>query len=334
MKCIYRTLQKNRKKILNIDDNVIGVGVGYKKKGGKPTEEESVVIFVKKKINKGNLRSHQVIPDKIEEAKTDVIEIGEMRLLVNTQRYRPVRPGCSIGHYAVSAGTLGAVVRDRKTGERLLLSNNHVLANITNGRDGRARQGDAILQPGSYDGGKLDKDVVAYLHKYAPISKVAMESECPVAVAAESTVNNLFKVVRPSYSMKLIKTTNQSNIVDAAVAKLSQVDVSEEILEIGEIKGVTEPKLGDKVKKNGRTTGYTEGTIRAVDVTMRVALDGESYAIFTEQVLSDIKSAPGDSGSLILDDHNRAVGLLFAGSSTTTLFNKISNVMRALDVEF
>lgn len=334
MKNIYQAVQKNRKKILDIDDNVIGVGVGYKKKRGEPTEEEAVVIFVKKKINKGNLRSHQVIPDKIETVKTDVIEIGEVRLLVNTQRYRPVKPGSSIGHHAISAGTLGAIVRDKKTGEKLLLSNNHVLANITNGRDGRAKQGDVILQPGSYDGGKLDTDVVAYLHKYAPISKAEMASECPMAVAAEATVNTLFKVIKPSYSMKFMKTTNQNNIVDAAVAKPTQVDISEEILEIGAVKGVIEPKLGDKVKKNGRTTGYTEGTIRAVDVTMRVALDGESYAIFTEQILSDIKSAPGDSGSLVLDSHNRAVGLLFAGSNTTTLFNKISNVMKELDVEF
>jgi hypothetical protein len=332
MKNIYQALQKNRKKILDMD-NVVGVGVGYKEKGGKATAEESVVVFVKKKVKKGDLRSHQVIPDKIEEAKTDVIEIGEMRLLVNTQRYRPVRPGCSIGHYAISAGTLGAIVRDKRTGERLFLSNNHVLANVTNGRDGRARQGDAILQPGAYDGGKLDKDVVAYLYRYAPISKIMAESDCPVAAAAVSTVNTVFKMVKPSYSMKLMKTSNQNNIVDAAVAKPAQVDINDEILEIGEVRGVADPKLGDRVKKNGRTTGYTEGTIKAVDVTMKVALGEDSYAVFTEQVLSDIKSAPGDSGSLILDSNNRAVGLLFAGSDTATLFNKISNVMKELEVD-
>ena len=333
MKSIYQILQRNRKKILDMD-NVVGVGVGYKKKGGEPTEEEAVVIFVNKKVTKGNLRSHQVIPDKIEDTKTDVIEIGEMKLLVDTQRYRPIRPGCSIGHHAVSAGTLGAVVRDIRTGEKLLLSNNHVLANITNGKDGRARQGDIILQPGGYDGGKLEEDVVAYLHRFAPISKISIESECPVAAIAVSTVNTVFKVIKPSYSMKLIKTTNQHNTVDAALAKPAQIDISDEILEIGKVQGIADPGLGDKIKKTGRTTGYTEGKIKAVDVTMRVALGGGSFAVFTEQVLSDIKSAPGDSGSLILDSDNRAVGLLFAGSETATLFNKISNVMNALDIEF
>ncbi len=333
MKSIYKALQKNRKRILDMD-NVVGVGVGYKEKGGKDTRDESVVVFVKKKVNKEDLRSHQMIPEKVEDSKTDVIEIGEIKLLTNTGRYRPIRPGCSIGHYAISAGTLGAVVRDRRTGEKLFLSNNHVLANVTNGRDGRAKEGDSILQPGAYDGGKIDKDVVAHLYKYAPISKVMSESECPVAAAAVSTVNNIFRFVKPTYSMKLMKSSNQNNIVDAALAKPINLQINEDILEIGKVSGVAEPKLGDRVKKSGRTTGYTEGNIKAVDVTMKVSLGGDSYAVFTEQILSDIKSGPGDSGSLILDSNNNAVGLLFAGSDTATLFNRITNVMNELEIEF
>ncbi|KUO52878.1 MAG: hypothetical protein APF76_14730 [Desulfitibacter sp. BRH_c19] len=333
MNSIYKTLQKNKKRILNID-NVVGVGVGYKEKKGKATSDESVVVFVKKKVNKGDLRAHQMIPEKVEETKTDVIEIGEIKLLTNKGRYRPVRPGCSIGHYAISAGTLGAVVRDRKTGEKLFLSNNHVLANVTNGRDGRSKVGDSILQPGAYDGGKIDKDVVANLYKFAPIAKLMSESECPVASAAVSTVNNIFRFVKPSYSVKLMKSTNQNNIVDAALAKPTNLEINEEILGIGKINGTAEPILGDKIKKSGRTTGYTEGNIKAVDVTMKVSLGEDSYAVFTEQVLSDIKSGPGDSGSLILDSNNRAVGLLFAGSDSVTLFNKITNVMDELEIDF
>ncbi len=333
MKNIFRTLQKNRNKILEME-NVVGVGVGFKEKAGKVTDEESVVIYVKKKVNKNELRSHDVIPDKIEDSKTDVIEIGEIKLLVNTDRFRPVKPGCSIGHYAISAGTLGAIVKDRKTGQRLFLSNNHVLANVTDGRDGRAAEGDAILQPGAYDGGKMDKDLVARLYRYAPITKMFSESECPVATAAVYTVNSIIKKVKPSYTVKLLKASNKSNIVDAALAMPVENNFSDEIIQIGRVEGTTEPYLGQRIKKSGRTTGYTEGIVKAIDVTMRVSLGGNNYGIFSEQVLSDIKSAPGDSGSLILDTENRAVGLLFAGSETTTLFNKISNVMNVLDIEF
>ncbi len=86
--------------------------------------------------------------------ETDVIEIGRVRLMERAVKMRPALPGSSIGHYKISAGTFGVVVRDKNSGEKLILSNNHILANGSNGSDGRASVGDAILQPGPYDGGK------------------------------------------------------------------------------------------------------------------------------------------------------------------------------------
>ena len=78
------------------------------------------------------------------------------------ERFRPNIPaGVSIGHYAVTAGTLGAVVFDNNTGEPLILSNNHVLANSNQGAIG-----DAILQPGTTDHGLRPDDVVAKLHRF------------------------------------------------------------------------------------------------------------------------------------------------------------------------
>lgn len=56
------------------------------------------------------------------------------------QRNRPLRLGGSVGHFKVTAGTLGCFVRDRTTGAVLILSNNHVLAN-----ENRAKKGDNIL---------------------------------------------------------------------------------------------------------------------------------------------------------------------------------------------
>jgi hypothetical protein len=43
-------------------------------------------------------------------------------------------------------------------------------------------------------------------------------------------------------------------------------------------------------------------------------------------------SQGGDSGSVILDDNSRILGLLFAGSDTTTVINRIENVFSALGV--
>jgi hypothetical protein len=43
-------------------------------------------------------------------------------------------------------------------------------------------------------------------------------------------------------------------------------------------------------------------------------------------------SQGGDSGSAVLDEENNLVGLLFAGSDTTTIINRIQNVFSALDI--
>jgi hypothetical protein len=96
--------------------------------------------------------------------ETDERFIGPIRKLVapwHQRRHRPLRIGTSIGHFNITAGTLGCLVKPRRGDQPLILSNNHVLAD-----ENRGNQGDAILQPGAYDGGKRPKDVIGFLEKY------------------------------------------------------------------------------------------------------------------------------------------------------------------------
>ena len=86
------------------------------------------------------------------------------------------------------------------------------------------------------------------------------------------------------------------------------------------------------VKKSGRTTGFTTGEIQQVDVTANVQYGAGQIAVFTDQLLAGAMSQGGDSGSAVLDDRNRLTGLLFAGSDTTTIINRIENVFSALGV--
>jgi hypothetical protein len=44
-------------------------------------------------------------------------------------RLRPLQPGATVGHYKITAGTIGAFATQKKTGLTVILSNNHVLAN-------------------------------------------------------------------------------------------------------------------------------------------------------------------------------------------------------------
>lgn len=144
----HRALAKVRQQVLGLP-HVRGVGVGYKRVGNVNTGKPAIIVFVEKKIPPAQLSRGQRVPPKIKGLDTDVVEIGRVRLLQDRKgKLRPALPGCSIGHYNISAGTLGAVVKDRKSGEKLILSNNHILANGSNGSDGRAKPGDPILQPG------------------------------------------------------------------------------------------------------------------------------------------------------------------------------------------
>lgn len=84
------------------------------------------------------------------------------------------------------------------------------------------------------------------------------------------------------------------------------------------------------IKKSGRTTGLTTGEILQVDVTVNVQYGAGRIARFSDQLLAGAMSQGGDSGSAVLDNSNKLVGLLFAGSDTTTIINRMENVFSAL----
>ncbi len=203
------------------------------------------------------------------------------------------------------SGTLGALVQKGST--YYILSNNHVLA-----RTNRGRVGDQVSQPGLVDYNCGVYQTVAQLSAFVPIS----------------------------FSRR------KTNVVDAAIAQITsgQVRTDGNILDVGQPSGSTVlPSIGLAIQKSGRTTGYTTATIAAIDVTVSVEYSpkcGSSRgktATFVNQILINdpVFSAAGDSGSLVLDralPNPNAVGLLFAGSDTTTVCNPINDVLGALGI--
>ena len=137
-------------------------------------------------------------------------------------------------------------------------------------------------------------------------------------------------MVRPDYKVQFLKAEAKGNLVDCAVAKPFPRLVSPEIVEIGYVNGVETMKPGLNVQKSGRTTGLTRGEIKTIATTLRVQMAPDTYAIFTDQAVADLQSAGGDSGSLVLDEENNAVGLLFAGSDKYTIINQINYVLDQL----
>ena len=320
------TLKKSRQQLLK-HSNVVATGVGYKVSGGKKTDTLSMICSVSEKLPLSQLSERDRVPEKIDDIPTDVVSTGPIRALQSrTTRHRPAPGGVSIGHFNITAGTLGCLVK--KNGETMILSNNHVLANSND-----ANIGDAILQPGPHDGGRNPDDQIATLAGFIPINLIETPSDCQIANGVSGLLNGLARLFGSDTSFRAVRVRATDNLVDAAIARpVNPADVSDEILEIGTLNGTANGELGMAIKKSGRTTGFTQGIIEQVDVTVNVQYGAGRIAMFTDQLMAGAMSQGGDSGSVVLDDQNRLVGLLFAGSDNSTIINRIEHVFSALDI--
>lgn len=357
-----RFVHQHRDRLLRLA-NVVGCGWGRKRAGQRDTGREGLVVFVREKLPVSQLQSKDVVPRQVGGVETDVLEVGDVRLLASPARrgsgpdhpegaghragtgsgpdvdrrgrFRPAPPGVSIGHVDVTAGTLGAVVRDAATGAPYILSNNHVLANQSDGSDGRARIGDAILQPGPFDDGTMERDVIGHLARFVPMRPAVVVPGCRLARTMEALLNVPLRLAWPRYELRVLRRCDDDNVVDAAVVKPARADfVTDHILGVGRVQGMAEAEVGMKVCKSGRTSGVTRGEVVALGATMHVGLAGGVIARFADQIVTTPLAEPGDSGSLVLDQRRRAVGLLFAGSEKASLCNRIQAVCEALDVRF
>lgn len=307
--------------------NVVATGVGYKVTEGRRTGELSIVCSVEHKVPRARLAEVDLVPRDVGGVPTDVVATGRLRALHDPRaRWRPAPGGVSVGHRDVTAGTFGCLVR--RGDETYILSNNHVLAN---GNAGVA--GDPILQPAPYDGGTDPDDRIAELADYVALHLREEESGCGAAQGAARVLNAVARLFGSGARLRAVSVETPDNLVDAALARpLSPELVEATVAEIGEISGTEAGALGMAVRKSGRTTGYTEGEITQVDVTADVWY-GERAARFTDQLMAGDMSRGGDSGSAVVDGQGRLVGLLFGGSDSTTLINRIEHVFDALGVE-
>ncbi|MPZ60307.1 MAG: serine protease [Propionibacteriales bacterium] len=298
-------------------ENVVGVGVGCKITNGVQSDTPSVMVLVSQKLPVDLLSDADAVPETVDEGPTDVLEVGtlfagdseetttlsgmgtqEVDALTLATRSRPARPGYSVGHFRITAGTIGAGCYDLRPLPGIppryyILSNNHVLANSN-----AANIGDPVLQPGPFDGGVLASDVIGRLSRFVPI-----------------------------------KFDGSCNSVDAAVAEVPFHMIDRDVYWTGyPATAAKAATVGMLLKKTGRTTNFTTGRVTAIGATVNVNYGGGKVAKFCNQIVTSNMSAGGDSGSLVLDWQNNPVGLLFAGSSVATILNPIASAQLALNV--
>lgn len=283
---------------------VVAVGSGQGRGERHENDEKAAVAFVTEKKAESELDEEALLPKEIEGWKVDVQEVGQLEIepvtpqapedtgeINTTGRHRPNPQGVSIGHPDVTAGTAGFIAWKEKEKYGVKYAEPvGVTNNHVAANSNNAEVGDNIIQPGSYDGGdNTDADRIGELTGYVPIEDV-------------------------------------ENKVDVAWYTVDGRKSNSFIPSVGVPSKTAEVEEGDKVKKFGRTTGLRKGRVRSTDARVRVGYDGGTKE-FTDQIITESISTGGDSGSAVVNEKDQLVGLLFAGSDTVTVSNKIQNVL-------
>lgn len=306
---------------------VNAVGIGCKKRDGLRVGGLAIKVYVTEKKPLDAIPSDEVIPSEIEGVATDVDVLGLVADTVrppgivlfqdsyvdDEERYRPLKGGSRIQAKLsrASSGTLGCFLTDPSNPANVYaLTAYHVFAKYTNGLS-RATE---IGQPSKKD--SITKCCSHLFGNYASPNP----ANRPIAADRETVLPN------PTFAH------------DAALARLEAgTRWSADILEIGPPSGihtVTQDDVGGlyHVVKRGSTTGLTGGTVESIE-TVCTATSGEFMLIDANEVPeaeSDTESdtdlppvfafsEPGDSGSAVVDEQGRVVGLLKGECPTTIL---------------
>jgi hypothetical protein len=341
---IARAAKTNLLKAYKRQRNVIGAGFGKRYVNGERTDEHAIVVYVMHKTPRQFLPLSLLLPERIyvggDHIAVDVVQTGPIYPLEFTARERPAPSGISIGHTAITAGTLGALVTDLSDGSLCILSNNHVLAN-----ENAAMLGDTIVQPGPYDGGTSPADDIATLKRFVTIAATGNTVDCAIAqVLAPPNLNavNLMKDQlmpvpgpnHPAVGLLFAGSCNRTffNPIDNVLKQLN--------IEFVDGPGATAPAdVGMNIEKVGRTTEYTSSTISEIDVDVTVDYAFGS-ADFVDQIATMWMSDGGDSGSVACkggsggsEDHCSG-GVCESSRAASKALGRDLDVDRAVEKEF
>ena len=346
---LSRVHQEVEAELLKIP-GVVGVGFGIKEKAGELTEAIAFRVYVEKKKNAPDIAPNEVIPDEVRGYKTDVLEVPEIALTAceDKDRHNPLIGGISIVSNiekylatlptlttpdSLNVGTLGcfATINGNKSKDNIvMLSNSHVInANL-------GEKKDTIFQP-RIIGNNLE------LNNYNPVATINNTGEFgEYNYQYGSEPSNFFFIdcataqVNTNFSSccnknKGIEYKNEINGLN--VNGKNTIEGIERVLftDVFETDGAGNailnedgsPKLKNyKVVKAGRKTGRTVGIITDVMGSAKFNSTNYRHIIIIRATENNCEgnmvfSDHGDSGSVIVNEKNRIVGLLFAGGPVT-----------------
>jgi hypothetical protein len=301
-RALSHTARRTQWRALGSDPNIMGIAFGQRITQGQATNVPALVVYVAKKLPLQFVPQSVLIPRRVyvggDYLEVDVVETGPFYIHSFTARERPAPSGISIGHVNITAGTLGCLVNDNTDQTLCILSNNHVMA------DGnQANIGDAIVQPGPFDGGAAPADTIATLKRFVMLNAAGNTVDGAIAEVGDKAdvidqmKDNLMPVPRPGHPAVGLLFAGSCNrtIMNPIDDVLNQLNI-QLLAGAGSTIGAD---IGMNVEKVGRTTEYTTSTITEIDVTVTVGGYPFGSATFDRQIATAWMSDGGDSGSVV-----------------------------------
>ncbi|MEO3824688.1 hypothetical protein [Actinomadura sp. B10D3] len=281
------------------DPNVTAFGYGFRRRGGRLTDEPAVIASVARKRPPGYLSRGRMLPKTVEVGGrrygVDVVQAGPFSLAGGalpaaagrgvsdpiSDRFRPARQGCVLVNRGTGEqATFGCLVRDTGSGNTVILTSGHGLGSLAG-----ARPGDRIAQP------EDDDDVIGTLLRYNALGKDRVN---PTSAALVSV---------------------QEKDVDTLVARnlMTPIQQKHPILGIHIANGSDGSSLFARIRPTMREMGVdfwgNESSLicDAIDFNMNVDKVG-SHTGYTSSVVVGMGVTPvglshlGDSDYLVFDD--------------------------------
>lgn len=215
------------------DPNLTSIGIGYKQTGGVPTQELSIQFSVRSKVAPQAIDSlgSECIPKSIVirgvAVPTDVVERSFSASFETVKleakggrrtRVEVVQPGISVGSVNTTAGTIGALVRERNSGKIVLLSNWHVFQ----GPAGAI--GNRIVQPGKHDDNRVDKNIIGQLLR----SHLGPAGDCAIASISGRGLNpvvfelgvTISAIGDPQLGERVVKSGRTTGVTNGVVTRI------------------------------------------------------------------------------------------------------------------
>ena len=246
---------------------------------GQDSDGQAVIVMLLERANVAG------VPASVGGIRVVPEVVGPVRAFALTDRYRPMPIGVSTGNAAECVpGTISCVLQSR--GKHYVLSANHVFA-----RQNQASIGEVVAQPSLPDA----------------------DPSCGASSPAD-------KVARLADFEPVVYDGHTPNRMDAAIAELTTTDFN--CATLPAFYGLpsrqpASPVLGLAVLKVGRTTELTRGSIKAINLKVKITFPAGT-ALFVDQILTSKGfGAFGDSGALAVTDDGafHPIGIVIGGSS-------------------